>query len=144
MFDLHHTLKPVTAISPVTLAATVQSQAVDRAGFNAVEAVVILGKSGDTLDTNNRIILSLQHGDAPEGPFEPVPAKELLGGIEGTEAGEFAVLDEPGEDDQVYRVGYLGIKRYVRVVATFEGTHSNGIPCAAVVLLGRPRHAPVS
>jgi hypothetical protein len=46
-------------------------------------------------------------------------------------------------DDVVYAIGYLGTKRYARIVVTAAGTTTGGI-VGAVALLGRPRNAPVT
>ena len=51
-------------------------------------------------------------------------------------------FDANAETPQVTVVGYTGGKRYVRVVADFTGTHSNGTPIAASVIKGHPIHAP--
>lgn len=46
-------------------------------------------------------------------------------------------------DDVQYVIGYLGIKRYVRVVVTAAGTTTGGI-VGAVAILANPRHAAVA
>ena len=50
------------------------------------------------------------------------------------------VVDTDGETPQVTSIGYVGGNRYVRVVADFTGTHSNGTPIAVSVIKGHPRH----
>jgi len=36
----------------------------------------------------------------------------------------------------VYRFGYVGNKRYLKLLADFSGTHGSGTPIAAMVLKG--------
>lgn len=47
-----------------------------------------------------------------------------------------------GGDDKVFEIGYLGKKRFVRVVITAAGTITGGV-YGAIVILGDPRRAPV-
>ena len=54
--------------------------------------------------------------------------------------GIFLTLDANAETPQVTSIGYVGGKRYLRVVADFTGTHSNGTPIAATIIKGSPRH----
>lgn len=42
------------------------------------------------------------------------------------------VMSEAG----VYRFGYVGGKRYVKLLAAFSGTHGTGTPIAGVVIRG--------
>ena len=44
----------------------------------------------------------------------------------------------------VYRFGYRGGRRYLRLLADFSGTHGTGTPIAAEVVCGHPQLAPVA
>jgi hypothetical protein len=46
------------------------------------------------------------------------------------------------DDDKVFCIGYLGLKRYLRVNVTVAGVTSGGA-YGAIVVLGNPRRAPV-
>lgn len=47
------------------------------------------------------------------------------------------------DDNKVYEIGYLGLKRYLRVAATVTGTPVTGGVYGATVVLGHPRIGPV-
>lgn len=65
-------------------------------------------------------------------------------------ADDYLVGTEPtivaADDSVVKRVGYVGSKRYIRVVSTVSGSPSpvTGAVYSAVVLLGHPHAAPVA
>ena len=41
-----------------------------------------------------------------------------------------------------WQIGYVGGKRYLRLVLAKAGTHSNGTPISGVIVKSRPRVAP--
>ena len=47
----------------------------------------------------------------------------------------------PDSAGGIFRVGYVGGKRYVRVVLAKTGTHSNGTPIGAMVVRGHARNS---
>ena len=47
----------------------------------------------------------------------------------------------PDTAGEIYRVGYVGGKRYVRVVLAKTGTHSNGTPLGAMIVRGHARNS---
>ena len=49
-------------------------------------------------------------------------------------SGIYATVDAAAEDDAVYPIGYTGPERYVRIVCTKTGTHSNGTPIGILAL----------
>jgi hypothetical protein len=52
-------------------------------------------------------------------------------------------IDGVSEDDEAYRVGYIGTKRYVRVVAIAANAPGN-TPLSVLAVLGHPDLAPTS
>lgn len=138
--DLHNNIKTVTSLVPATRTADANGTGVDTSGFESVEAVVALGQSGDTLSGSVKLDLELEESD-DDSTYTDVALADMIGGVS---AGNFGTIDAATEDEKIYRVGYRGRKKYVRPVLNFTGTHTNGIPCAAMVILGNPRHAPAS
>ena len=68
--------------------------------------------------------------------------------VDGTIAsgGIFLKLDgtangNPDSTGGIFRVGYVGNSRYIRVVLAKTGTHSNGTPLGAMVVRGSARHS---
>jgi len=138
MKDLYHDLKAVKTLLSIVGNNDTEGTgtAVDLQGYEGALVVFNIGASGDTLGGSTYITLKLQESD--DGTtFADVSASEVLG-TQGL------VIDASDEDEVVVAMGYMGSKRYIRVFVDFTGTHTNGIPIGAVVILGKPRHAPIS
>lgn len=86
---------------------------------------------------------ALQHSDSESADFEAVASADVAlnsGNNDGAvSSGVFATVDAAAEDDTVYRVGYIGTKRYVRVVATAADTP--GATPISVLVVGERRLA---
>ena len=68
---------------------------------------------------------------------------DVVGATVGT-GGIVKSLTAAHASPTVDRVGYLGNKRYLKVLADFSGTHGTGTPIAVVVAKGHPASAPVA
>jgi len=78
---------------------------------------------------------ALQHSDTSNASFAAVDSTDVVlpdGAALGA-SGVFATVDAAAEDDAQYRVGYVGVKRYIRVVATAANTPGN-TPITVVVV----------
>lgn len=140
MRDLYNQVAVRHTLAPATVTAGVTGAAVDRRGFESVDHTVILGASGDTLSGSVSITLRLEHSH--DGiTWEAATDADALGPTIGA-SGIFATIDDPAEDDAVYRVGYVGGRRYTRIVADFAGVHSNGTPLAGLAMLGHAHMRP--
>ena len=81
---------------------------------------------------------ALQHSDTSNASFTAVESTDVVlpdGGALGA-SGLFATVDAAAEDDAVYRIGYVGGKRYIRVVATAANTP--GSTPIGVHIVGEP------
>ncbi len=129
--DLYNNLKAVVAINPTTGKDNLTGNLIDLQGFNGALVVV---QSGTI--TDGTFTFELRHGNASDGSdLVAVPDEDLL----GTEP-VFAATD----DNVVKQFGYIGTKRYIKLVATVSGSPTTGGTLGAVVIKGFPRHAPVS
>lgn len=54
------------------------------------------------------------------------------------------VIDGDPDDEQVYKVGYVGQKRHVRAKVTVSGGPGTGVPLGISVVMGAPRSAKVT
>jgi hypothetical protein len=118
MRDLANNIAIVQAVAPQVLSASITSDPVDTLGFDsialAVETGAIVG-AGD-------FTAKLQHSDTPtSGDFTDVPAVDLVGGLPASLAAS-----------AVAKVGYIGWKRFVRLVITKNGGTSIAAGCVAV------------
>ena len=139
MKDIYHDLLVTKTIDPVLGKTTQTGAAVDLQGFEGALMAAHVGQSGDTLSGSIYVTVSFQESDTTTpGDFANVAAADLLGGANDV------IIDDATEDEVIVTRGYLGSKRYVRILVTYTGTHTNGTPISAVVIKGLPRHAPVA
>lgn len=135
MRDSYNHIKPVRALSPVSVADnTAQvSQIIDMQGFQSLLFVIALGSIADADAT---FAVLVEHGDESDlSDAASVPDIELL----GTEAAAGFQFDD---DDGVKKIGYRGYKRYVRLTITPTGNASAAL-MSAVALLGHSSDNPV-
>ncbi len=140
MRDLHNQVAVRHTLVPATVTADTTGTTVDRRGFESVEHAVIAGQSADTLSASVKIDIKLEHSH-DTSTWESVETSDVIGAEIAT-GGIFATIDDATEDERVYRVGYIGGRRYSRVVADLTGTHSNGTPLAAIALLSHAHARP--
>lgn len=107
--------------------------AIDTANAGAVELVVQVGISADTLSGSVKVLPVLQESDASGSGFAAAATTDVVGA--------FTLIDDAAEDAVVQRVAYIGRKRYIRVFLDTTGTHTNGTPCSAVAVLSRVKHS---
>ena len=135
MRDLHNELKITQLLDPATLtadatAADTTTASIDMQGFDSAEIIVNVGESGDTLSASVKWDFAL-YESTDNTTFTAVADADLLtqgNAITTTTSGIFATVDAAAEDDAVYKVGYIGSKRYVHVNIDPTGAHTNGTP----------------
>jgi len=133
--------KVVSLLTPVLANNTAEGTGVakDRWGYGDVLMVAHVGISGDTLSGTVYWTISFQHcAVTTPGSFVNIPAADLEGGANDW------VINEPTEDDMTITRMYRGSLRYVRILFTQTGTHTNGTPLSAVAVMGQPNHIPVT
>lgn len=146
MRDLHNNVKFSRAISPtaaVTDNTAFVSQVCDTINFGTCEFIGIAGSIADA-DVTFTVLVE---DSADNSTFAAVDDAFLLG-VEastitsGASAGDGAA---PGfaDDNKVFKIGYCGPKRYVRVTIT-PASNSGNIYLAGVWAQGSPRKRPQS
>lgn len=131
--DLKNNLSVASTIEPAGHTATATGTAVDLLGYQSALVVISTGTFGASTDFG----FEVQESDASGSGFAAVASDDLIGteptGVQAT--GDL--------DNTVYRIGYIGTKRYIRVVAT-KGSGSNACPFGVNVVRGHPLDAPVA
>ncbi len=146
--DLHNNVKCSRGISPAiteTGNTAFVSQIVDTNGFGSCEFVFIMGSIADADATFTVLV---EDGAASNVSDAAAVADEYLLCLEagtiaaGHQAGNGAA---PGyaDDNKVFKVGYVGPKRYVRVTVT-PAANSGDIYLAGIWIQGHPRVGPQS
>lgn len=142
MEDIHSCVSLDTLIVNATYAADTTPVAVDLQGFDAAEVILALGAGGITFSGTNKIEFVLTHSD-DNSSYSNVADADLLG-ISGTTNGIIKALTSALASGGVFRFGYKGNKRYLKLLADFSGTHGTGTPIGAYVIKGDPELAPVA
>lgn len=146
MRDLFNRLSPVLLLGPAMFAADNTPAAIDLRGFDAAVIELAIGVGGIAFDATNRIEFILRHGDtATVGEHVAVTGGDLiLDGFAPTTItnGIVRALTVAHATVDVQRIGYVGGRRYMSLLADFSGTHGAGTPIAATIVRGRPNLSP--
>ena len=143
MKDMHSGVKVETAIAAATLDADNTPPAVDLQDFNAAEIVLAIGAGGITFTSSDKIEFKLTHSD-DDSTYTAVDADDVLGVSSVGTGGIVKSLTSAHASVASYRFGYVGGKRYIKLLADFSGTHGTGTPIAAIAVLGQPYDAPAA
>lgn len=135
MKDIHSSLLAALAIEAAVHSADNVPPAIDLLGYDAAEIVLSVGVGGINFTGTNKIEFKLTHSD-DNVTYSAVDIGDVLGLETVGEGGIVKALTSPHAAAAVYRFGYRGGKRYLKLLADFSGTHGTGTPLAAVVLKG--------
>ena len=143
MFDLKNNIKLETSLAPILKTADVNGTGIDLKGFSSAALIVNCGANGDTFSSTVKTNLQIEHSDDDSTYTDVTSNTDVTGGTVDS-SGTFMTIDADGEMGKTYGIGYVGGKRYIRVVIDIVGTHSNGSIYGAVVAKGTPLSAPVT
>ena len=147
MQDLTNNIVVGNSIINAVKTAAANGTGIDLKGFEEATALVSVGAEGDTLSSSVYFEISLEHSD-DDSTYTDVTQSEIVNGtiaaggiwlkLDGTTGGD------PDTAGGQWQLGYVGGKRYVRLVLAKTGTHSNGTPISGMIVKSRPRVAPKS
>ncbi len=140
MKDIHSDFRRVVAIGAATLSADNTPAAIDLRGYDAAEILLDIGVGGITFSGTNKIEFVLTHSD-DDVSYANVTTDDMLG-VTIASGGIIKALVAAHASAGVYRFGYKGGRRYLKLLADFSGTHGSGTPMAASVLLGHGHSNP--
>ena len=133
MKDVHSHMLATVAIGAAVLAADNTPPAIDLQGYQAAEIILAVGIGGITFSGTNKIEFKLTHSD-DDATYEAVTVTDMLGLDAVGDGGIIKALTAEHAAAAVYRFGYKGGRRYLKLLADFSGTHGSGTPIAATVL----------
>ena len=144
MKDLSNNISPAVSLAAAVRSAAANGTGVDLQGYESATVLVDVGAEGDTLSSSVHFEVSLEESD-DNSTFTDVAQASIIDGTIAS-GGIFLKLDgttggDPDTTGGIFRVGYVGNKRYIRVVLAKTGTHSNGTPIGAMVVRGSARHS---
>jgi hypothetical protein len=137
MQDLASNLKCLLAEPPIaarTDNTAIVSEILDTAGFGSA---VFVGVMGTNTDADATFTVLVEDGNVANLSDNAAVADEHLVGVE-------AMALDYASDNKVFKIGYTGPKRYVRVTITPANNGAGNIFFAAVWIQGHPRKAPQS
>jgi len=147
MQDLTHNVEIGNSIINAVKTAGANGTGIDLQGFEEATAVVSVGAEGDTLSGSVYFEVSLEHSDDNSTFTDTVQADIVNGTIAA--GGIWLKLDgttdgDPSTTGGQWQLGYVGGKRYVRLVLAKTGTHTNGTAISGMIVKSRPRTAPTT
>lgn len=142
MRDLHSSVRVLRGIDPQAVGTTgagngVQSQVIDRQGFESAEWVIAMGTAGATGDTTN--VIAYESDTTTTGDFTAVADADLLGTESGAGMPTATARVSGTSQNMATKLGYIGGKRYLRLRLYGLG-HATGI-VSAVCVLSHPNMA---
>lgn len=149
MRDLASTLAASLVLGPEALAADNTPVALNFDGYRSKVFLIAVGNDGVTFDGTNKIEAKLTHCDTAGGVYTDVVAKDVQitkedGTVGSVGAGGIvAAYDAAHPNPGLTKVGYIGGKRYQKLLLDFSGTHGTATPVTVIELKGSPLYAPV-
>jgi hypothetical protein len=132
MKDLHNNIAIVQLLAPQTLTADTYSKILDLQNFESAEILINVGTCATVDSTANYVTPKIEESDSlKNADFAAVDSANLLGALA-------AIVTT---DAQIQKVGYVGNKRYIRILADATGT-VGGVPMGVVGILSLARHNP--
>lgn len=133
-------LFPALAIAPAVLAADNTPVAIDLRDFGAAALLLAIAIGGITFTGTNKIEFVLTHSD-DDVTYVNVTDDDLVkdGLAPATVTnGIVRSLTAAHAAATVQKLGYVGGKRYIKLLADFSGTHGTGTGISAIVARGNP------
>lgn len=140
MKDIHDKINAIELIPAAVYDADNTPAAVNIAGFEAAEIVLAVGVGGITFTSSNKVEFKLTHSD-DDSTYAAVTAADLVGAPTVGTGGIIKSLTAAKAAASVDQYGYIGGKKYLKLLADYGGTHATGTPIAALVIKGRPHQA---
>lgn len=125
MRDAYSSVLPQSSIDPGAKTATATGATVDRTGAGKMfQAALILVQTGTITDGSH--VISVEESD-DNSAWAAVAAGSLQGSAPTLASGG-------ASNNKCFSLGYLGLKRYLRVKSTVSGTTTGGVYGASIVL----------
>jgi hypothetical protein len=144
MRDSISTIKVLGTIN-ATLSADNTPAAIDTRGYDSVALLIGVGVGGITFTGSNKIEFKVTHSD-DDSSYSDVAAADVILGVNADASvgsgGIVKSLIAAHAAATVTKVGYIGGKRYLKVLADFSGTHGSGTPICVMAIGSHGERAP--
>ncbi|SIQ98836.1 hypothetical protein SAMN05880590_1107 [Rhizobium sp. RU35A] len=142
MKDIFSDIGLAIAIPSATYAADNTPAAIDLRGFNSAVIALSIGVGGITFSASNKIEFVLTHSN--DGVTYEAVTTDDVQGVTIASGGIIKALTAAHAAASLTKIGYVGAKRYLKLLADFSGTHGTGTPISSLVIKGHPSLAPVA
>ena len=140
MKDIHSNMNFAVVIDPAVYSADTTPVVIDLKGINAAELILAIGVGGISFNGTNKIEFVLTHSD--DGTTYTNVTDADLRGVSGVSNGIIKSLTAAKAAADVTKIGYVGGKKWLKLLADFSGTHGTGTPIDAILIKGNPRFTP--
>lgn len=141
--DLYNNFTPVSVFSPriVDEDGVTQAAAFSTSGY---ESTVIVISTGTLAGSGGEFSFLLYESNVIAGPFTVVPMEDIQTIYPETEVTNgFPQIDGEEDENKIYKVGYIGAKKYLLLfMAALETDGNNGLPIGVTALQGNPNTSP--
>ena len=139
MKDLYNNIEVTSVLDPIVVAADADHDGIDLKGYNSALLVVNCGlDAGTGLSSSHKLVFTLY--DSPDDTtYTLVETADMLDLT--VVSGVVITIDAVGEDNSIYKLGYVGGKRYLKLAYTETGAVS--MPMSIELVKGHPENAPV-
>lgn len=136
MRDLHNNIAPKRAISPVSVSDNTAQvgQWIDTLGYDSLEFLILIGSVADADAT---FAVLVEDADASDKSDAAAVADAYLIGTEALAGFQY------DDDNEIRKIGYKGLKKYVRVTVT-PANNASAAVIGAVAVLGHPLSGPTA
>lgn len=125
------------AYGPITASADNTPAAVDLINSDSATILIAVGVGGITFDATNKIEFKVTHSDDNSTYTAVAAADVVLGTNADTSVGTGGIVKSliaAHAAADVTKVGYIGGKRYIKILNDFAGTHGTGTPISTTVI----------
>ncbi len=135
LYDESQVQRPLILIPASTLSADNTPASIDLRGNLSASVLINVGVGGITFSGSNKVEFVLTHSD-DDSSYSNVTTADVVGVT--VTSGIIRSLIAAHATPSVVEIGYIGRKRYLKLLADFSGTHGAGTPMAALVVAGKP------
>lgn len=134
--DLHSHIAGACVLAPALYTSDQNSDSVDLRNLNSCTFFINVGVGGITFNATDKIEFKLQESD-DNSTWTAVSDAKLVKAPEAANVnGIVKSLIAAHAAKATYKVGYLGYKRYARIVADYSGTHGTGTGLSITAIRG--------
>lgn len=147
MKDLASQVAAAVVFGPIAIDADNTPAALTAGLYDSETFLIAVGVGGITFTSTNKVEFKLTHSD-DDVTYTAVTADDVRITTEAGAAGSVAdggivlSLVAAHAAAGVTKVGYIGNKKYKKMLADFDGTHAAATPMCVLHLKGNPKYGP--